>query len=101
MPDGGEGDDDTWREAYDSALTYVRPELLAVWTGIGGNHRKALRLVAWGEPLFGTAAHRLRLSGGSATAAREVLEQRSVIDERGKIIDPLLASWIRHEHPSP
>ena len=59
------------------ALTYVRPELLAVWNGIGGNHRKALRLAAWGEPLFGAAANRLRLSGGSATRAREVLEQRA------------------------
>ena len=101
VPDRGEANDDAWSEAYNSALTYVRPELLAVWNGIGGNHRKALRLAAWGEPLFGAAAHRLRLSGGSATAAREVLEQRSVIDERGAIIDPLLASWIRHEHPSP
>lgn len=99
--DGGEADDDAWQEAYNTSLTYVRPELLAVWSGIGGNHRKALRLIAWGEPLFGAAAHRLGLSGGSATAAREVLEQRSVIEERGTIIDPLLTSWIRHEHPSP
>jgi hypothetical protein len=99
--DGGEADDDAWQEAYATSLTYVRPELLAVWNGIGGNHRKALRLLAWGEPLFGAAAHRLGLSGGSATAAREVLEQRSVIDELGTIIDPLLTSWIRHEHPSP
>ena len=98
---GGEADDDAWQQAYDTALAYVRPELLAVWNGIGGNHRKALRLIAWGEPLFGAAAHRLGLGGGSAAAARDVLEQRSVVDERGTIIDPLLASWIRHEHPSP
>ena len=58
--------------------------------GIGGNHRKALRLLVGGEPLFGEAAHRRGLSGGSATA-----------DERGTIIDPMLTSWIRHEHPSP
>ena len=70
VPDGDEADDDAWREAKSAALAYVRPELLAVWNGIGGNHRKALRLVAWGEPLFGSAAHRLGLSGGSATAAR-------------------------------
>jgi AAA+ ATPase superfamily predicted ATPase len=31
----------------------------------------------------------------------QTLEQRSVIDERATIIDPLLTSWIRHEHPSP
>ena len=101
VPDGGAADDDLWREAYTSTLAYARPELLAVWNGIGGNHRKALRLIAWGEPQFGAAARRLGLSGGSATAARNVLEQRSVIDEHGAIIDPLLASWIRHEHPSP
>lgn len=101
VPDGGVADDDIWREAYATALTYARPELLAVWNGIGGNHRKALRLTAWGEPQFGAAARRLGLSGGSATAARNVLEQRSVMDERGAIIDPLLVSWIRREHPSP
>lgn len=98
---GSEADEDRWRAAYAAAMNYARPELLAVWNGIGANHRKALRLTAWGEPLFGAAAHRLGLSGGSATAARDVLEQRSVIDGDGAIIDPLLVSWIRREHPSP
>lgn len=101
VPDGGAADDDAWRKAYVTTLTYARPELLAVWNGIGGNHRKALRLIAWGEPQFGAAAQRLGLSGGSAAAARHVLEQRSVVDEHGSIIDPLLVSWIRREHPSP
>ncbi len=101
VPDGGAADDDTWQVAYATTLSYARPELLAVWNGVGGNHRKALRLIAWGEPQFGAAARRLGLSGGSATAARLVLEQRSVIDQHGAIIDPLLISWIRQEHPSP
>ncbi|MGI8984322.1 MAG: hypothetical protein ACR2HM_07290 [Acidimicrobiales bacterium] len=100
-PDGGQAGEDIWREAYAATLAYARPELLAVWNGIGGNHRRSLRLSAWGEPQFGAAARRLGLSGGSATAARDVLEQRSVIDTQGAIVDPLLASWIRQEHPSP
>lgn len=94
-----EATDDDWVAALDAASRHAQPELDAIWSSLGASQRKALRLASWGQPLSGAAAKRLGLTGGAATSAREGLVRASIIDDTGKVIDPLLASWMR-SYPS-
>lgn len=101
VPDEAAATGDDWLSALETTLAYVDPELVAVWAALSTSQRKALRLAAWGEAPFGAAARRLGLGSGSAQAARQALERRSVLNAAGQIVDPLLGLWIRRQHPAP
>lgn len=77
---------------------------LATETAFG--HRSAsekavLRLVAHGDPLFGTAAGLLGLTASSAQHARAALvaDGDLVEGDRLDIVDPVLADWVRRRFP--
>ena len=97
---GGEAGLDDWVAALDAALSHARPELDAIWSSLGSSQRKAVRLAAWGQPLSGAAAKRLGLVGGAATSARDGLVRAGVLGTGGRVIDPLLAAWMRRSYPS-
>ncbi len=62
---------------------------------------KLLRLAAWAEPPYGIAAQRLGLVQSSAQHALKTLTSEGFLDADGRIVDPLLAEWIRQLLPRP
>lgn len=86
-------------------LEAVRAESnLATETAFG--HRSAsekavLRLIAHGDPLFGTAAELLGLTASSAQNARDALlaDGDLVSRDRLEVVDPVVADWIRRRFP--
>ncbi len=65
------------------------------------SEKAVLRLVAHGDPLFGTAAQLLGLTASSAQNARDALvaDGDLVAGDRFEIVDPVVADWIRHRFP--
>lgn len=100
VPSGGEATADAWLAALDAALSHARSEFDAIWSSLGAGQRKALRVASWGEPISGAAALRLGLVGGGATSARQGLVRAGILDEAGRVIDPLLAAWMRRSYPN-
>ena len=63
---------------------------------------KALRLIANGEPLFGSAASFVDLSAGAGQSSRDRLVDFGEIvrvGPRWRVVDPLYADWIRRRFP--
>ncbi|MGH9056123.1 MAG: AAA family ATPase [Acidimicrobiales bacterium] len=99
-------DEATWQAALERALRVVEPELRAVDASLTTPQRKLVRLLAWAEPPTGAAAGRLNLGKGSASAAFNVLIERSIAlprDDTGppRLVDPLLTAWTRRRQPAP
>lgn len=103
-PPAGTATTETWIDARDRALKYAGPEFIALEQGLSPVQRKLLRVLAYDEPPYGGAARRLDIAKASATAAISTLQKRSVLttdDETPRIIDPLLAMWLRDRHAQP
>jgi hypothetical protein len=102
-PQGDVADDETWEAALARALRSAAPEFEAIEAALNSSQRKLLRLLAWAEPPTGAAASRLLLSKGSAIAAAAVLRGRSVATPQAKprLVDPLLAAWVRSRQAAP
>lgn len=63
-----------------------------------------LRLLSGGERLFSAAAELLGLSTGSAQNARDNLVAAgdlTITDDRPRVVDPLLADWVRRRFAGP
>lgn len=99
---GGAGDADAWSETRARAVRAGTAEFTAVWAALTDGQRRLVRLLAFGEPLYGGAARRLRLPKSSASAAARVLVARSVVGtDPYRLVDPLLAEWVRSHQPRP
>ncbi|MGH9153356.1 MAG: AAA family ATPase [Acidimicrobiales bacterium] len=104
VDDGGEIDLPELAAAVEVALERCREEFGAVVGFLSDAQARVARLVAWGEPLTGAAAARLRLSQGSARSAARVLVERGLLRAVGRRhghVDPLLAEWFRRLGPRP
>ncbi len=86
-------------EAVTSALARCTEEFTATLSLLTDPQARVARLLAWGEPLTGAAAGRLRLSQGSARAAAASLDERGLLRgearRRYRHVDPLFAEWLR------
>jgi uncharacterized protein len=104
-PTGGRADEETWAAAWDRVLNVeVRDELRAIWTGLSVGQRRALAAIAAGDgPLYGRAAERRHggSRGGALQTAVRVLVDRGELSEDDRsvtghrVVDPLLAAWVR------
>lgn len=89
------------RGAHDAAMRAVEPELRYLWDGLAPNDRRVLAALASGLSPYQHEALQLMglASGSSASLAVETLENRAIVerddDERLRILDPLLARWVR------
>lgn len=101
-PDG-RADGETWLEALERALRAAIPEFEALDRSLTPAQRKAARLLAHGDPLYGAAAARLGLPKSSATTALRDLRARSLVtdDRPPRLVDPLYATWIRERRERP
>jgi uncharacterized protein len=102
-PEGGVADDPAWERALGIVRLDVDQGSERLFALLPAGHQKTLRVIASGGSVHGTAADVLALASGTATAAVEALHGNGWIarDDRGRlrIVDPLLADWIRRRFP--
>lgn len=96
------------RQTWATALATLRAETdlanEAIFSGFATSEKAVLRLLAGGESLFGTAAELLGVSSGSAQNARDNLVASgdlTVTDDRPRVVDPLLADWVKRRFAAP
>jgi hypothetical protein len=98
--DGGKATEETWATAYERIMTDTRDELRAIWTGLPTGQRRVLATLANGERLYGSRRPNGGSRGGGTKAALTALVERGEVaagDHR--IVDPVLAEWIRAGTP--
>lgn len=93
-----------WAGALAEALRRVDAEARAVLGGLHLGERKTLRAVAeYGSPLSARALRTLDLHKATAAKAAHALLADGVLEreaEQWRLVDPLLARWIRQELPT-
>jgi uncharacterized protein len=106
---GGTADASTFADALDYVLgVEARDELRALWSSLNAGERRVLTIVADNtQPLYGRAAqaHVGGTRGGATTTALQgLVDAGEVVRDRGlptghRVIDPLLAHWVRAGRP--
>jgi hypothetical protein len=89
------------RLAHDAAMRAVDPELRILWEGLSPNERRVLAAVASGLSPYQADARALTglRNASSAQKPADALLNRSMLARRDdgelRIVDPLLARWVR------
>lgn len=103
---GRAADEETWETAYRQVMAEARDELRAVWTGLATGQRRVLAALARGsESLYGAQRPQGGSRGGAVNAAVRALVDRGEVADIGgpgaglRIVDPLLAEWVRRDTP--
>lgn len=99
---GGHPTPETWGTALDLLRGETNLACDAIFSGFTAGEKATLRLLAHDDALFGTAAEGLSLSAGSARhAAVALVASGDVVDLDGRrrLVDPVLADWIRRRFP--
>lgn len=99
---GGNATTDTWAMVQRMLRDETHMACEAMFSGLGTAEKSTMRLLAHGDPLFGTTAETLSLSTGGARHATDTLvASGDVIESEGNrsIVDPVLADWIRRRFP--
>lgn len=94
--------DSVWGVALADLRDHHRAELAVVYDQLPLTQRKALRLTAHLESLFGTAAAAVDLGKGAAQQARSTLLADGHLvdrDDRLAVTDPFLADWLQRTLP--
>ena len=101
-PHGAVADHETWEQAVADVRTNVDSGSERLFALLASGHQKALRAVASGGSVYGTAARVVDLAPGTAKAAVDALVDNGYLvrrDDRLVVVDPLLADWIRRRFP--
>lgn len=98
----GDADAATFAAASEAAMSAVGDELRAIWTGLSAGQRRVLAAVADNDAGIYAASRRHGGSrGGAAKSATEALLDNGEIYADGatatgyRLVDPLLAAWVR------
>lgn len=105
-PPGGAATEETWSSAYDRALVQVGDELRAIWTALPTGQRRALSAIADNSSSLyaGDRRHGGSRGGAVRTAVAALADRGEITADAGvatghRVIDPLLAAWIRDGRP--
>jgi hypothetical protein len=101
-PPGGTADTATWGAALAEVRRATAEGMERLYSGFERGERSVLRAVARGGSVYGTEAGLLDLSTGTATHARRaLLDSGDLVDGDGglRVVDPLLADWLRERFP--
>lgn len=91
-----------WGRALDDVRRQSELANESMFSRSQSNDQKLLRLIANGQPLFGTGAGLLELSPGSGQSSRDRLVDLGEIMRAGsgwRLVDPVYADWIRRRFP--
>jgi len=93
----------TWEAAVAAVRSEVDSGSERLFELLPVGHQKTLRVVAVGGSVFGAAADALELPSGTARAAVAALVGNGWLrrdhDDRLRLVDPMLADWIRRRFP--
>lgn len=105
-PSGTAATEQTWDAACTRALAQVRDELRTVWTTLPTSQRRALTAVAENSAALYAAgrAHGGSRGGALRAAVQALLDRGEIEVDRAaptghRVVDPLLAAWIREGRP--
>jgi uncharacterized protein len=98
--------EETWHVAYARAMQQVRDELHAVWSALPTGQRRVLTAIAENRSALYAAgrAHGGSRGGSITTSVQALLDRGEIALDRTaaaghRVIDPLLAAWIRDGRP--
>jgi hypothetical protein len=92
----------TWELSLADVRSNVDNGFERLFALLPAGHQKTLRVVAGRGSIYGTAADAVDLAPGTASAAVEALVGNGFLargDEGLRVVDPLLADWIRRRFP--
>jgi hypothetical protein len=93
----------TWEQALAAVRSEVDSGSERLFELLPVGHQKTLRVVASGGSVYGMAAEALELASGTARGAVAALLGNGYLfrdeRERTRIVDPMLADWIRRRFP--
>lgn len=92
---------DEWEAARSSLMMAVEDELKTAWVELTATQRRVLLAVSLGSPPYQRSDGRSQ--GAAVTRALASLEGRGAITRvngRWRVVDPLLAEWVRSGRPS-
>lgn len=95
-------DDAIWADTVADVRSQSDLTHEAMYSRSPSSDQKALRLIANGQPLFGSAAGLVDLSPGSGQTSRDRLVDVGEIVRAGsswRMVDPVYADWIRRRFP--
>jgi len=98
--------EESWSEAYDATMREIRAELSASWSALAPGQRRALAAVAENRASLYASdrAHGGSRGGAVRSAVRALVDRGEVVEERDattghRVVDPLLAAWVREGRP--
>lgn len=101
-PKGASAGDTIWEQALAAVRADVDSGSERLYALLPAGHQKALRAVASGGRIYGTAADVVDLSPGTARGAVDALVGSGFLihrDDQLAVVDPLFGDWIRRRFP--
>lgn len=105
-PSGGEATAETWLAAYDQTMLQLHDELRALWSSLPTSQRRILAAVADGRERIYAASRRHGGSRGAAPgrAVQALLDRGDIVADSNaeagyRLVDPLLAAWVKEGRP--
>ena len=95
----GEIGDAAWPDALDATRAMVGPGLEVLFAGLAPAEQVVLRALSTDRPLFGGTLDLYGVSAGAVSAARKRMVARGMLTRDLRIVDPMLADWIRRTLP--
>lgn len=98
---GRPADFEAWFAARDRVLADLRDEFRAIWSGLPTGQRRVLTAVAENRaPLYASGGRAGSRGGAIATAAAALRDRGEIVSApsartRHRVVDPLLAAWLR------
>ncbi|CAN5625335.1 hypothetical protein BH24ACT4_BH24ACT4_09020 [soil metagenome] len=99
--DGGTADATHWEATLADVRSSVDNGSERLFALLPSGQQRALRVIAAGGSVFGTAADVVDLAPGTVQAAVESLVGNGYLarGDRVRVIDPLFADWLRRRFP--
>lgn len=104
-PDGGEADEATFAGAWRRVQGELLGEFTSIWRALASGHRRLLVAVAEDTPPYARGTTGAGSRGGSVRGSLAALIERGDVvrdpsrRSRYRVIDPLLAAWLREGRP--
>lgn len=105
-PPKAEATEATWLDAYDRAMLQLHDELRALWSSLPTYQRRVLAAVADGSERVYAASRRHGGSRGAAPgrAVQALLDRGEIVADATaepgyRLVDPLLAAWVKQGRP--
>ena len=99
-PPGGSATEETWVEAYETALADNLDEFKTLWAKSSVSVRRVLALIADGNVKLYSRTSGTSRGGAVTSAVRTLMDSGDIVEDSTtatgyRVVDPLYAAWIR------